>query len=87
MPIYTFRNKITEEIFDLTLKIAEYEIFKEENPNFERYYSSMPLIADPVRIGVKQPPADFQKYVIGRMKNSIPENTLSDRKFQIPSEF
>ncbi len=87
MPIYTLRDKETQEIFERTMKISEYEVFMEENPNFERYYNTMPLIGDSVRLGIKKPPSDFQKNIIGRMKDSIPGNTLGDRKFSIPKEF
>lgn len=86
MPIYPLRNTETGEIFEKVMKIAEYEQYLIENPHISRYYDSCASIGDPVRLGIKQPPADFQKYIIGRMKASIPGNTLSDRKYQIPSE-
>lgn len=87
MPIYPLRNKETGEIFEKIMKIAEYEEFMKENPNMERYFDSAPSFGDPVRLGVKKPPSDFMKGIVGRMKESIPGNTLSDRKFQIPKEF
>ena len=69
------------------MKIAEYEEFMKETPNMERYFDTAPVFGDPVRLGVTKPPADFMKGIVGRMKESIPGNTLSDRKFQIPREF
>ena len=87
MPIYPLRNTETGEVFEKIMKIAEYEEYLKENPHIVRYFDSAPSFGDPVRLGVKKPPADFMKNVIGRMKESIPGNTLHDRKFQIPKEF
>jgi hypothetical protein len=87
MPIYSLKNTVTGEIFEKMMKIAEYVEYLKENPNVERYHDTAPIYGDPVRMGVLKPPADFQKHIIGRMKASIPGNTLSDRKFQIPKEF
>lgn len=90
MPTYSLKNNKTQEIFEKTMKIAEYEIYMSENSDIERYYDTSPLVCDPTRMGgtaSSKPPADFQKYIIGRMKDSIPGNTLSDRKYQIPKEF
>jgi hypothetical protein len=87
MPIYSLKNKETQEIFEKIMKISDYELYMKENPNIERYYDTAPLFGDPIRLGIKKPPSDFQKNVIGRMKASIPQNTLHDRKFQIPREF
>lgn len=87
MPIYPIRNKETGEITERIMKIAEYEEFMKETPNMERYFDTAPVFGDPVRLGVTKPPADFMKGIVGRMKESIPGNTLSDRKFQIPREF
>jgi hypothetical protein len=87
MPIYSLRNKDTDEIFDVMLKISDYEQYLIANPHIERYFGNAPNIGDSVRLSVKKPPTDFMKGVIGRMKDSIPGNTLSDRKFSIPREF
>jgi hypothetical protein len=87
MPIYSLKNKETGEIFEKMMKISEYTEYLQQNLNIERYFESVPLLADPIRLGVTKPPADFQKNIIGRMKSSIPENTLGDRKYQIPKEY
>lgn len=42
MPVYEFRNKDTQEVTEVVLKISEYDDFIENNPNLERYYSSAP---------------------------------------------
>jgi len=87
MPLYSLKDKNTGEVFDKLLKISEYEQYLLDNPHIERYYESAPTLGDSVRLGIKKPPADFMKGVVGRMKESIPGNTLHDRKFNIPKEF
>lgn len=87
MPIYTLKNKDTGEIFEKRLSIVDYNEYLKDNPTIERYYTSMPNVADSTRLmDGQKPPADFQKYVIGRMKASIPQNTLADRKYSVPTE-
>lgn len=93
MPIYPLINEDTGEIFEKMMKISDYEQYLLDNPNIKRYFTteSIPKLCDPCRLmdgGAKsKPPADFQHGVIERMKNSIPGNTLSDRKYQIPREW
>jgi len=87
MPIYSLKNKDTGEIFEKMMKISDYEQYLKDNPNIERYFNSAPTYGDPVRLGITKPPSDFMKNVVGRMKASIPGNTLHDRKFNIPKEF
>lgn len=89
MPIYQFRNKNTNEIIEKIMKISELDSFKESNSDLEIIIGSS-IIADPTRImggSFSKGDSTFQKYIIGRMKESIPGNTLSDRKFQIPKEY
>jgi len=89
MPIYQFRNKNTNEIIEKMMKIAELNTFKSENPDLEILIGSS-IVADPTRLmdgAFLKGDATFQKYIIGRMKEAIPGNTLSDRKFQIPKEY
>ena len=90
MPIYTLKNNDTNEIFEKVMKIAEYEDYLIENPNIERYFDTAPLFGDPTRIsGTAASKGDptFQREIIGRMKATIPGNTLNDRKYQIPREW
>ena len=42
---------------------------------------------DPVNIGVTKPPADFQKYVLGRVKAAVPEaSAVANKRWDIPKE-
>jgi hypothetical protein len=67
-PSYTFERN--GEQFDMTLTYDDMIKFLEENPDVSQVFK-MNLV-DPVGIGVSKPPADFQKYVIGRIKDSVP---------------
>lgn len=86
MPIYSLKNKKTGEIFEKIMKISDYERYLQENQHIERYFDTAPIYGDPIRLSIRKPPADFQKNVVGRIKASVPGNTLHDRKFQIPKE-
>mgnify|MGYP003321605765 FL=1 len=39
-----------------------------------------PMICDPVRIGVKKGPADFDKYVLGKIKAKHPKHNMGNTK-------
>jgi hypothetical protein len=40
MPTYTFRNKDTGEEFEVTMRMSEYDEYKEKHPNHMRVYNS-----------------------------------------------
>jgi hypothetical protein len=44
-------------------------------------------IVDPVGIGVSKPPADFQKYVLGKVKEANPHaDAVASKRWNIPRE-
>jgi hypothetical protein len=90
--IYTFLNKNTNEIEEHTMRLAEYEKFKEDNPHLERYFSAENVVGlgDGQRMsvpGIAQPHAAFETGVIQRMQESIPGNTMSGHKTKRPREW
>lgn len=87
MPSYTFRNKETGEEFTEFMKIAEMEDYLEKNPNIEHIIVSCALV-DPANIGVQKPPADFQKYVLGKIRDNAPgaAKETFGRRWNIPKE-
>lgn len=90
--IYTFLNKNTNEIEEHTMRLAEYDKFKEDNPHLERYFSVDGLagLGDGQRMsvpGIAQPHAAFETGVIQRMQQSIPGNTMSGHKTKRPREW
>ena len=79
--IYTFLNKNTGEIEEHTMRLSEYEAFKENNPHLQRYFSSdgIPGLGDGMRMdtpGTGKADSTFEKYVINRIKETVPGNTV-----------
>ena len=79
--IYTFLNKNTSEIEEHTMRLAEYDQFKLNNPHLERYFTAdgIPGLGDGMRMdtpGTGKADSTFEKYVINRMKETIPGNTI-----------
>lgn len=82
MATYTFLNKNTNEIEEHSMKISELDNFKLENPQLERYFAAenLPVFGDGMRMntpGVGKADSTFEKYVINRIKESVPGNTLA----------
>lgn len=68
------------------MTIAELDDYKKNNPNMEQVLSTMNIV-DPVGIGVKKPPSDFTKHVLGRIKKNNPLGGAIERRWNIPREF
>lgn len=84
MPIYQFKDKTTEEIIEKSMRISQLDQFKTDNPNLEQFFGNGLLVADPCRIQgttISKGDQTFQKYIVNRIANSVPGNTLKDRKF------
>ena len=91
MPYYKFRNKETDEITEIVMRISDLDAFKESNPNLESYIDAVPMLGDGMRMsvpGIGQPVAAFEKGVIERIKQSVPGNTLGkNHKTKLPREW
>lgn len=90
MPIYTFRNKETEEEFDLEMKISERDQYVIDHPEVEQIIGSSMSIGDPLKLGVSKNPRmiEFQKYVLPRIAAANPLGRIGkDTKFQLKKEF
>jgi hypothetical protein len=93
MPTYQFKNLDTNEIEEHTMRIAELDEFKEKNTHLERYFSPEGLagLGDGMRMstpGTGQADSTFEKYIINRMKETIPGNTIkSGHKTKMPREW
>jgi hypothetical protein len=86
MPIYTFRNKETDEVFTEMMKMSERETYLQNNPHVEQEITPRNIV-DPVSIGVKRPPVDFQKHVLGRVK-AMPgaDKNKIEKRWTVPKE-
>jgi hypothetical protein len=91
MPTYEFLNKETNEIEEHTMRISQYDKFKEQNPHLERYIDEAPILGDGMRMsvpGIGQPDARFEREIIGRIKEKVPHNTVKHgHKTKMPREW
>jgi len=92
MPTYQFKNVETGEVVEYTMKLAEYDKFKKDNPQLERYFSveGLASLGDGMRMdtpGTGKADSTFEKYVIQRMKDTIPGNTMAGHKTKMPREW
>ena len=90
--IYDFYNKQTEQIEEHTMRLSEYDDFVANNPHLERYHSptGLPGFGDGMRMdtpGTGKADSTFEKYVIQRMKDTIPGNTMSGHKTKMQREW
>jgi len=44
MPIYDFKNKETDEVIEVNVKIADYDNFLKDNPHLTRHFTSTPAL-------------------------------------------
>lgn len=80
MPIYTFENTETDEVFDLMMSNKDREEFLKDFPQCIQILSNI-NIADPVRVGVTKPPSDFMNYVVKPMKKAHPLGPSMERRY------
>ncbi len=86
MPNYTWRNKETGEEHTNTMTMAEHEEYYKNNPHLQQVLLNFTMV-DPVNIGVTKPPSDFQKYVLGRVKEKMPgASAIGNKRWNIPRE-
>jgi hypothetical protein len=83
---YSFENTETGEEFDLQMSNAEREEYLAANPHITQVFTRMNL-CDPIRIGVTKAPSDFQKYVLGRVKEKHPLGNVERRAGTIAREW
>jgi hypothetical protein len=82
MPTYRFRNKETNEIFDVIMRMSEYDQYKETNPTHERYHDTPIPMGDPVRLGVRKKDSGF-KEVLQKIHERSPGSTLNKGSVQL----
>lgn len=84
MPSYDFLNKNTGEVETHMMSYTKLDEFKQNNPHLERHFSpsSLPGFGDGMRMdtpNLKKNDSSFEKYVIQRMADTIPGNTIKTR--------
>lgn len=76
MPVYSFKDKITNEIFDVTLRISDYDNYVTSNPDVERYIDSVPSIVGGVG-GIKSD--NGFKEVLSKVAEAHPNSALANK--------
>lgn len=78
MPMYSFRDTDTNEVFDIFLSLKEYDLYKEEHPGHERYFdaSSVPALVSGVSVTGKV--SDGFKEVLSKISEAHPGSNLAD---------
>lgn len=78
MPFYTFKDSDTNEVFEVQLKLSEYDDFLKENPTCSRYYDtdSFPGLVSGVG-GIKND--NGWKEVLSKVAEKHPASELGDK--------
>lgn len=84
MPIYSFEDIEDGSEFELEMSYDQLNEFLASNPKVSQTFRMN--IGDSVRMGVTKPPSDFQKYVLGRVKEAHPLGKSIERRHTIPKE-
>ena len=82
--IYSFEDQETGEEFELQMSYEELKQFLEDNPKVNQTFRMN--IGDPIGLGITRPPSDFQKYVLGRIKEAHPLGKAIERRHTIAKE-
>ena len=78
MPIYKFRDTVKDEIFEITLRISDYESYMVNNPTVERYFDVGDATATVSGVGGIKTDTGF-KEVLSKISEAHPNSQLSDR--------
>lgn len=85
--IYSFEDQETGEEFELQMSYEELKQFLVDNPKVNQTF--VMNIVDPVGAGISKPPSDFQKGIIGRIKDGVPgaKKDVLEKRFTVPREW
>lgn len=78
MPIYKFKDTVKNEIFEVTLRISDYESFMVNNPTVERYFGTNDVPATVSGVGGIKTDSGF-KEVLSKISDAHPNSQLADR--------
>jgi hypothetical protein len=82
--IYSFEDQETGEQFELEMTYDQLKVFLENNTNLNQIFQMN--IGDPIRLGITRPDTAFQKYVLGKVKETNPLGGAVERRYTIPKE-
>jgi hypothetical protein len=75
MPTYKFRDKNTGEEFEKFMSISSREDYLQQNPHLEQAIAGVPMIGDPVNMGVTKRDSGF-KHVLQQIHERTPGSDL-----------
>lgn len=75
MPTYRFKNTDTDDEFEQFMSIAAREQFLKDNPHIEQMIAGVPMIGDPVNMGVTKRDSGF-KHVLQQIHERTPGSDL-----------
>lgn len=76
MPIYTFIDTNTDEVFDILLSLSQYDEYKKQHPTHQRHFDQAPAIVSGVSITGKLD-TGF-KEVLSKISEAHPTSNLAD---------
>lgn len=78
MPQYEFKNKETGEVTEVLLRLSEYDEWKKNNPQWERYHSSgsVPKVVSGTKSALSMAGKDWEKHLTNIKKASGKDNTI-----------
>ena len=74
MPIYTFRDKNTNEEFDIMMSYKDLESYAEANPDHERVYYAPAIVSG---VSVTNKVASGFKDVLSKISDAHPDSPLA----------
>lgn len=77
MPIYTFKNKETGEVFDKLISLSDRENYLRDNPQLEQMLGAT-AIGDSVRLGIRKPDDGFRE-VLSKIHAANYKSNLKDK--------
>lgn len=78
MPIYSFRDTASGEIFDIMMRISDLDEYKIQHPSHERYFDAEGIPALVSGVSVTGKLDDGFKDVLSRISDAHPDSELAD---------
>jgi hypothetical protein len=78
MPTYTFENKDTGEAFEVDMRIAELDQYKEDNPNLQQIIVRAPAVVGGLGSGGVKPGGGLDE-VFAKAAEAHPDTPLGQR--------
>lgn len=77
MPNYEFKHNATGEVKEIYLSIAQYDDWKANNPDWERYHSSAPGLVSQAKSTLSMAGKDWESHLTNIKKGAGKNNTIN----------